>query len=128
MEGYYTGFVSDVDAKSGTVKVVYPQEENAVSDWLPLLAFEYNPPAVGDFVATILGKNLDGVCLGKIFSIAQLPKNSGEYTKHIGDDVIITKNGDIFRIDFGDRASISYDGAVLVIRATQIKLDGTVTS
>lgn len=127
MEGYYAGFVSDVDAQGGKVKVVYPQEEDTISEWLPLLAFEYNPPRVGDFVATVLGKNLDGVCLGKIFSAAQAPKELSEYTKYICADVKITKNNGVFAVDFSNGASISYDGTVLTVKATQIKLDGNVT-
>ena len=54
MNGYYTGKISSIDKQNGKVKVTFPQESDVVSSWLPLLAFEYNMPDIGDFVAVIL--------------------------------------------------------------------------
>ena len=53
MNGYYTGKISSIDKQNGKVKVTFPQESDVVSSWLPLLAFEYNMPDIGDFVAVI---------------------------------------------------------------------------
>lgn len=122
MEGYYTGSVSSVDAARGFVKVTYPQENNIVSDWLPLLSHEYNMPEPGALVATILDKNLSGVCLGKIYSYSQPPAGASGYEKNI-DSVKITKHGDEFKIDFGN-ASIRYSGGVITIDASKIVLNG----
>ena len=68
MNGYYTGKISSIDKQNGKVKVTFPQESDVVSSWLPLLAFEYNMPDIGDFVAVILDGNDNGICLGKIYS------------------------------------------------------------
>ena len=54
MNGYYTGKISSIDKQNGKVKVTFPQESDVVSSWLPLLAFEYNMPDIGDFVSVIL--------------------------------------------------------------------------
>lgn len=123
MEGYYTGRISSIDAESGFVKVTYPQENDVVSDWLPLLAFEYNPPKVGDLVATLLDDKLNGVCLGKIFSYSQTPSVSGGYQKDM-DGVTVTKNGDTFEVDFGGGAYVKYSGGTLHVKANKIILDG----
>lgn len=122
MEGYYTGRVSSVDAVQGFVKVTYPQENNVVSDWLPLLSFEYQMPEIGALVATLLDKDLNGVCFGKVFSYGQPPKASSGYKKTI-DDVTITKNGDTFEINFGN-AYVKYSGGTLHVKANDIILDG----
>ena len=65
MNGYYTGKISSIDKQNGKVKVTFPQESDVVSSWLPLLAFEYNMPDIGDFVAVILDENDNGICLEK---------------------------------------------------------------
>lgn len=114
MEGYYTGRVSGIDSEHGFVKVTYPQENNTVSDWLPLLAFEYNLPKVGELVGTILDKNLNGVCLGKIFSYEQTPKSSDGYRKDIDDD---------FEVHFGN-GYVKYKNGILYVKADKIELDG----
>lgn len=93
MEGYYTGRISSIDAKRGFVKVTYPQEDNIVSGWLPLLGNEYNIPEVGSLVATILDKKGDGVCLGKLFSYSQPPPASDGYAKEIAGTKITVKDG-----------------------------------
>lgn len=123
MEGYYTGYISNIDTERGFVKVTYPQENNIVSDWLPLLAFEYNPPEVGAYVATVLDKNLNGVCFGKIFSYAQSPEVTSGYQKNI-DGVKVTKNKNTFQVDFGGGAVVKYSGGTLYVKADKIVLDG----
>lgn len=121
MEGYYTGFISSIDAVRGFVRVTYPQENNTVSDWLPLLAHEYNMPEPGEYVATIIDKNMNGVCLGKIFSYSQPPKQTEGYGKSI-DNINISKRDGTFKIDFGD-ASIEYRNGVITITADKIVLN-----
>ena len=124
MEGYRRGRVSSVDLIRGFVRVTYPQDNNYVSDWLPLLASEYNIPAPGDYVATVLDKDGGGVCMGKIYSYSQPPpRTDGGYEKDI-DTVKITKQGNQFRVDFGDGAYISYTDGTLTFNATKIVLNG----
>ena len=122
MKGYYTGNISDIDTEHGFVKVTFPGENDIVSEWLPLLASEYNPPNIGDFVGTIVDENYDGVCLGKIFSFKQPPEGGNSYEKNI-DGIKITKNGGTFKIDFGD-AYITYSGGTLTLSANKINLNG----
>ncbi len=123
MEGYYEGFVSSVDVTRGFVKVTYPQEGNIVSDWLPLLAHEYNIPPPNTRVATVLDKFGRGVCLGKIFSYSQPPDSAGGYAKSI-ESVTITAAGGAFRIDFGGDAYMQYKNGVVTINANNIILNG----
>lgn len=124
MEGYYTGRISSVDKNKGYVKVVIPRENNSVTNWLPLLSFEYDMPEPEALVAVILNKNLDGICLGKIFSNSQPPAADEGYYKEI-DGVKIRKtqkNG--FEIAFEDGAYISYKNKILTLSADKIVLNG----
>ena len=73
MEGYYTGFISSIDRKRGMVKVVYPQEGNLISDWLPLPTYVTTMPLPGEYVGTVLDKFGGGLCFGKIWSNKQVP-------------------------------------------------------
>ena len=123
MEGYYEGIISSVDVTHGFVKVTYPQENDIVSDWLPLLAHEYNIPPPNTRVATILDKNGRGVCLGKIFSYSQMPDSTEGYAKDI-DEIKITSQGGAFKIDFGGGAYVQYENGAVTINADNIILNG----
>lgn len=124
MEGYYTGRISSVDAKRGYVKVTYPRENNIVSDWLPLLSSEYDMPKPGELVATILGKDLSGVCLGKIFSNSQAPPTDNGYSKDLDGVKIIKNDKGVFKIEFNDGGYIRYENGTMTLKANRIKLDG----
>lgn len=123
MKGYNIGQVSSIDAAAGMVKVTYPRNNDTISEWLPLLASEYNMPNVGDYVATLLDEDLEGICFGKIFSYSQPPDVSAGYKKVI-DGVTITKNNGVFKIDFGDGAVIQYSSGTMKLKANNIVLDG----
>ena len=115
MNGYYTGKISSIDKQNGKVKVTFPQESDVVSSWLPLLAFEYNMPDIGDFVAVILDENDNGICFGKIYS------NSEKYAKKIGNVSIIQKNND-FSIRFDNDSYINYSNGTITIKAKNVKI------
>lgn len=121
MEGYYTGRVSSVDREKGFVKVTYPERNNIVSDWLPLLAFEYNMPSIGTLVATVLDKFGNGICLGKLFSYTQNPCVNDGYEKDI-DGIKITKRGETFKIKFNEKNYISYNNGTMTIRADHVNI------
>lgn len=125
MEGYFVGKVSSIDESRGFVKVTYPEENNIVSDWLPMLWSEYDMPSIGTLVATVLGKNLSGICLGKIYSYSQPPKDEikAEFGKYIYG-VSIKREGNSFKIDFGNGANLTAEDGVITIRANEIILDG----
>jgi len=122
MRGYYVGRVSNIDTEKGYVKVTYPEYDNTVSGWLPLLAFEYQMPEVGALVATFLDDEHDnGVCFGKIFSNEQTPPAHGGYKKVI-DDVEITKQNGVFSIKFDDDNYIRFSGGIMTIKADKVNI------
>ena len=121
MNGYYTGRISSIDKQNGKVKVTFPQESDVVSSWLPLLAFEYNMPDIGDFVAVILDENDNGICLGKIYSNSQKPFSIEKYAKKIGNVSIIQKNND-FSIRFDNDSYINYSNGTITIKANNVKI------
>lgn len=84
------GVVSSINHASGRVRVTFPDKDKIVTDELPLLAFEYNMPAVGDAVLCLfLGNGLsNGFCLGKYYSDNNQPIESGDiFYKDLGGAV-----------------------------------------
>lgn len=63
------GKVSSVNGAKGTVRVIIDDEQNIVTDELPLLSFEYYMPDPGDFVLCVfLGNGIShGFCLSQYF-------------------------------------------------------------
>lgn len=101
MKGLYFGRVSAVNADKGMVRVVYNSPNETLSDWLPLLMYEYNMPEIGALVAVILENDERGVCLGTIYSNKQMPAVNKGYYKKIGN-AVITALGNDFKIQLGD--------------------------
>lgn len=109
------GRVSSLDRDRGLVRVAFINDGGDVSDFYPLLAFEYNMPSIGDFVAVIEDNN-GGVVLGRIWSNEQKPEDSGnDYEKDI-EGVEIRKSGNEFSLEFS--------GGIVRISANKIILDG----
>jgi phage baseplate assembly protein gpV len=110
------GTVTSVNYIEGTVKIVQEDRDNAVSFDLPLLSFEYNPPAVGDMVVAVFLSNdsTQGFILGKPFNTNNPPKN--------GDKNIIRKDYDV-------DAFIEYDKRTktLTIKAEHVVVKGLFT-
>ena len=122
MKGYYIGRVSSVDCDNGYVRVTYPEYDNTVSSWIPLLAFEYQMPEVGSLVATLLDDEHDnGVCLGKIFSNEQKPAVQSGYGKVI-DGVQITNQDGTFDIKFDGNSYIRFKDGVMTIKAEKVNI------
>ena len=44
------GQVSSIDPEKGTIKVLFPDKDNIVSDDIPMLHFEYHMPDIEDQV------------------------------------------------------------------------------
>ncbi len=90
------GRISSVNAVKGTVRVVIEDQQDIVTDELPMLAFEYYMPEVGDLVlCTFLGNGISqGLCLGRYFSDQNPPP--------VTDQKIYSR-------DFGDGTSIQYN-------------------
>lgn len=122
MKGYYIGRVSSVDCENGYVRVTYPEYDNTVSSWIPLLAFEYQMLEVGSLVATLLDDEHDnGVCLGKIFSNEQKPEVQSGYGKVIDGMQITSKDG-TFNIKFDDNNYIRFKDGVMTIKAEKVNI------
>lgn len=91
-----TAKVSEIDYKSGYVKVILTDRDNMVSDWIPMLSNEYHMPKVGDIVTCDFTDETchSGFCKGKYFNQQNKPLKSGEdiYYKEILDELYIEFN------------------------------------
>ncbi|NDO20212.1 hypothetical protein FMM68_11195 [Lachnospiraceae bacterium MD329] len=122
MQGYYVGRVSNIDTEKGYVKVTYPEYDNTVSEWLPLLAFEYQMPEIGALVATFLDDERgNGICFGKIYSNEQKPPANVGYKK-IVDGMEITKKDNVFSVKFDDNNYIRFSGGTMTIKADKVNI------
>lgn len=92
------GFVNSINAKKGTVQVLFPDKDNKVSNNLPLLSYEYHMPKVEDQVICLfLGNGLEnGFCLGKFYSDINPPPQDDEkyYRKQFSDGTHIEYDKD----------------------------------
>ena len=122
MQGYYVGRISNVDKNSGYVKVTYPEYDGMVSDWLPLLAFEYQMPEIGSLVATFIDdEHSCGICLGKVYSNEQKPPAQSGYKKVI-DDVQIIKQDGVFLVKFNENNYIRFSNGTMTIKADRVNI------
>lgn len=121
MKGLYFGRISDIDTDAGQVKVAYQSPYKTVSEWMPLLAFEYDMPEIGAYTAVIIDEWNDGVCLGKIYSNEQKPQVSDRYYKKIGN-AIITAKGDNFKIQAGG-GYIEFSNGIIKIHGIKTVID-----
>lgn len=90
------GIVSSINEEGGTVRVIYDDKDNMVSDELPLLNSEYNMPDIGAQVLCIFLPNglQQGFCLGGFYSDLNAPP---------------VQNKNIYLKQFDDGTSIQYD-------------------
>lgn len=72
------GRVNSIDRDKGTVKVLFEDRDNTISDNLPLFEFVAFPN-VGDRVVCIfIGNSIDvGFCLGRYYSNENPPPSEG---------------------------------------------------
>ena len=110
------GYVSAVDYKKGYVKMTYPDLDDAVSDWLPMMTngTEYKMPKVGQQVVAVhLPNGMDsGFVLGGYWSDDDKPKSTG---------------AGVFRKDMGEGCYVEFKNGTLTIHAPKIELTGDVT-
>lgn len=109
------GTVTGINYKEGTVNIVQEDQDDVVSFELPLLSFEFNPPAVGDMVLAVYLSNdsSQGFIIGTPFNHNNLPKR--------GEKNVIRKEYDI-------DAYVEYDKQTktLTIQAEHIVVKGNV--
>lgn len=84
--------VTQIDQQNGLVKVLIP-EENAESNWIPMLSGKYDLPKIGAMVRTLFDNSsyTEGLCLGEYFSEANLPADTDaavSYIKMAGNVVL----------------------------------------
>lgn len=98
------------------------KKEDTVSEWLPLLAFEYQMPEIGALVATFLDDERgNGICFGKIYSNEQKPPANVGYKK-IVDGMEITKKDNVFSVKFDDNNYIRFSGGTMTIKADKVNI------
>lgn len=104
------GIVSSVNEKNGSVRVIFNDKDDMVSDELPLLSFEYNIPKVKEQVLCLFLPNglQQGFCLGPFYSLVNPPP---------------VENKDIYRKMFDDGTWIEYNEET---KALNIKAAGSV--
>lgn len=107
------GAVSSVNYPEGRVQVCFEDQDNIVTDELPMLAAEYEMPAVGEKVLCLfLGNGVaKGFCLGRYFYEQEQPGQSGK---------------EIYYKQFMKDASLKYDrsGKTMTLKADQIVVNG----
>lgn len=85
------GKISSVDYPSGTVRVVYEDQDDAVTRPIPLLSFEYLMPEVDDMVLVLhLSNGTEaGIVIGRPWSDQRVPPESGQglYRKDFHNEV-----------------------------------------
>ena len=78
------GKISSVDYPSGTVRVVYEDQDDAVTRPIPLLSFEYLMPEVDDMFCTFPTVQKQALSLGVPGQISEFRRRTGKaYTEKI---------------------------------------------
>ena len=112
------GRVSSVNAANGTVKVTYPDLDDATTGEFPIFSFtdEFKLPSVGTNVLVLHLSYVQsaGVCMGRFWNASNLPPVTSGFQKELG-------------AAFGE-AYISYSDGTVTIHADKIVLDGEVSA
>jgi len=107
------GIVSRVNYENGSVRVTYPDKDNAVSGELPCFSHCYEMPQVGEMVVVVYLSNgkSEGFAVGKYFNPSNLPVEFGK--------------GIIYK-PLGKKGFFKYDeeNDTLTIQAGKIILEG----
>lgn len=124
------GTVSSVSYDTGCVRVCFEDQDDIVTDDIPMLGFEYEMPNVGEMVACVfLGNGLaKGFCLGRYFYDSFLPGESGEniYYKEFLQDAYMKydKSSKTFTIS---AENIVFDGNVTINGTLTVSGDATIS-
>lgn len=99
--------VSAVQKDTGMVSVIYADQEDSATDYLPFLTHgeEYNPPKVDDIVlvASLSGGAYSAVVLGTFWSRAKMPPcHDGPWAKSLTDNVSMEAGDDILTVRAND--------------------------
>lgn len=116
-ENIRLGKVSAVNYAAGTVRVVYHDRDDSVTQEIPLLSSEYNMPEVGDAVLVLhLSNGAEmGVVLGCPWSDGNRPAESGK---------------GLFRKELARKPGVAFvrcQNGVVKIKASCIVIEGNVS-
>lgn len=124
------GIVSSVNETNGTVRVIFDDKDDMVSDELPLFNFEYNIPDITEQVVCIFLPNglQQGFCLGGFNSLINPPpvQNKNIYYKKFSDDTWIEYNKETKELNINAAGNVNITGNLTVkgnINATGTILD-----
>lgn len=124
------GIVSSINEKNGTVRVVFDDKDNMVSDELPMLSCEYNMPKVKEQVLCLfLANGLQvGFCLGSFYSLVNMPpvQNKDIYYKRFDDGTWIQYNKETKELNINAAGNVNITGNLNVngnISATGLVMD-----
>lgn len=112
------GRINSVDEDKGTVRVLFDDKDNMVSDELQLLDFEYDIPPIGEQVICFFLPNgiQQGFCLKGFYSDINKPpiKDKNIYFKKLGDGTSIEYNKSTKELTINSEASIIINGNVKI--------------
>jgi phage baseplate assembly protein gpV len=107
------GTVSSINYEEGKLRVCFHDQDNIVTDELPMLSFEYEMPDVGETVLCLfLGNGIaNGFCLGRYFYDEDTPSEYGK---------------DIYFKRFLKDATLKYDRSskTLTLNADKVVFNG----
>lgn len=85
------GYVSAIQREKGMVAVAYPDEEDATTDFLPILSSgrEFFPPEVNDMVVVVYTEISQAVVLGTYWNRDNLPPAVNGMQKNFGDNAYV---------------------------------------
>lgn len=136
-----TGKVSSINRSNGTVQVVFADQNDMVSNDLPMLSFEYEMPDVGDQVLCLFLDNAPewGFCLGRFYCDAipgldkkvirrRMEKNKDdsyiEYEIDSGNMNLVNAKADV-TIDAKGKVIIKQAAAVEITTSGNVQIDCT---
>lgn len=86
------GIVDAINVASGTIRIILPDEDDAVIDEIALLKSEQWFPEIDEAVICVFSEGGQGFCLGSFFSEAEpnYEPDADLVIKKFDDDLIIT--------------------------------------
>lgn len=128
------GRVNSVNPKQGTVRVLFEDRDNLISEELFLLDHEYNIPEVGDQVLCLfLGNGIEqGFCLNGFYSSINPPpvRDKHLYYKKFGDGTYIQYNKQTRVLEITSVEPIVLKGNFIIEGDARVrgnlKVDGTI--
>lgn len=126
------GVINSINPQEGTVKVLFPDKDDIVSDNLPLLNHEYNMPNIGDQVICLfLGNGLEqGFCLGSFYSSVLKPPATNEniYKKKLDNATFVEydKESKVLKVNV-EEVEIKINKGKVTVKADEILLGDNAT-